>query len=128
MKRILVRLVVLFGLAGCVNFDEMRANVASHIGHPVDNLIARIGYPTNDVDLNSDRKLLIWETSQNVSYISNVPSYNGQTGVSTYTPVVQSAHYFCNITVEVSTETHLITGMSVGGNYGCNDYAERLKR
>ena len=129
----------LFFLASCATFENIDYGLSQLKGQPVDRLISIIGYPDYDRTI-AGRRLLVWNTNQNVTVTTPVTTYNtgsanvygsGGYGYGTYsgtstTYVPTTVNYNCTITVEVDRRMRIVRHEVEGNIGGCERYASAL--
>ena len=134
-----VFLIILF-LGACATFENIDYGLSQLKGQPVDRLIEIIGYPDADRTI-AGRRLLIWNTDQDVTITTPVTTYNsgsanvygsGGYGYGTYTGtsttyVPSTVNYNCTITVEVDRHLRIIKHQLSGNIGGCGRYSSALE-
>lgn len=122
--------------AGCVSFSGIDAGVHSLLGQNVDQVVDRIGYPTEQREFEG-RKLYVWSNSQN--YTMYLPQTSQTTGsvygaggyanynsTTTYNAPMP-LHYECTVILEVGAD-HIVQREQWHGNLGgCARYAKLAK-
>ena len=128
----LLRFLPLCIFAGCAT-QQLDTGLKGLIGHPVNEAVARLGYPDNQREILGDR-LYVWSTSHTAlmphmntstttGSVGGMPVY-GQTTGMTMAPV----NAYCLIQLAV-TDTGIIKSYQWQGNpIGCQMYARGFSR
>jgi hypothetical protein len=128
-----VLLIAIFALtAGCA-IKRLEKGMDSLLGQPVNSLIAKIGFPTEE-KVVAKRKIYVWQiSSTHLSTNTQTSTYSGTVGTK---PVYGTATTYggttampvsCKLTVEVDSDEKIIYWIGEGSEFGCGPYARRFE-
>jgi len=129
MKRLLVLVMLLVGACA---FDTMNAELPKYVGQPVNDLVARLGYPSGEQTIMG-HKVYTWRTD--MDYVSTTPVTSTSTGYVNYKPVTLTStsyvstpmHLACTIRAVVNSDDRISSVDYEGNNGACLRYSSRLK-
>ncbi len=128
----LIAVTAVLSVGGCSTFSNMETGLNTLIGQPLDAAIARIGYPSGQMQVGNDT-VYAWGRQ----FSMNMPRYNqatttgrvGGTGFSATTGYTSydNVTYECNVKI-ITDERGIIKTWEFDGNIGgCDAYSKRLK-
>lgn len=115
-------------LFGCTSFGVLDAELPKYNGKQLDQLVAKLGYPTSQQTLMG-RTVYVWSTNE--QFTSFQPTTT--TGYVGTTPVMMTGNQATvsnlSCTIRVFTDSNnIIQGYDYNGNNGtCFTYSNRLK-
>lgn len=137
MKRIMDCLCVFVGtllLASCAGLssvsDELSVKLQPFVGKDVQKLIDVIGLPTNQINLNENSSVIVWQNKRN-GLVSRMTPFFVTDWDYKHTRLVDAnmryeTVFYCDI--KSAVKESIITKIEVNGdNEGCANYLSRLK-
>jgi hypothetical protein len=121
-----------FALAGCATISTMETGLQALVGQPFDAAIARLGYPSGQMQVGEDtvygwgRSFMMsmpqYHTANTTGYIGST-SYSGTTGYMSSVPM----QFQCDIKIAVGSDNIIKSWQYDGNAGGCGAYAGALK-
>lgn len=138
--RVTFFLITFLAGTACTTFEDIDGGLAQFRGQPVDSLISVLGFPDGEQTV-ADRRLVFWNTNQNVTTTTPVTSYNygsvnaygsggygyGNYNSTTTTYVPTTVNYNCTLKVEIDQQNRILDHDFEGNVGGCERYASALR-
>ena len=132
MRNIAILSLLIF-FSGCMSFDVLDAELPKYKGRHIDDLVAKLGYPTAEQKIMG-KTVYIWNTSS--QFVTTTPTTSTSTGyvgsksvnVTNTTYQTNVSQVSCTIRIFVDENNIVRNGDYTGNNGACFTYSRRLEK